>query len=67
MQHPRDTILEGVRAADLEQIRLLANGVADQRRTADLTRLEANGWIEIAHGTPLITITGRTLLETAAC
>lgn len=55
-----DRILEGVLPAELAQLQALAAGKA----TPDPLRpLEDKGWVETIAGTPLITLTGRTLLD----
>jgi hypothetical protein len=58
-----DRILEGVRPAEVAQLQALAAG----RLPIDPLRpLEDKGWVETIAGTPLITLTGRTLLDGAA-
>lgn len=57
-----DRILEGVRPSELAHLQALAAG----RVTPDHLRpLEDKGWVETVAGIPLITLTGRTLLDGA--
>jgi ribosomal protein S19E (S16A) len=65
MQKRVDVILEGVRPAEIEHLRALAAGNPPPRQSF-LTPLEDKGWVETVAGIPLITLTGRTLLDGAA-
>ena len=57
-----DMILEGVRPADMASLRALAQeGVVPAR--AHIAQLHAKGWIDLVNDEPIITLTGRTLLE----
>lgn len=58
-----DRILEGVRPSEVAQLQALAAG---QLPIDHLRPLEDKGWVETIAGTPLITLTGRTLLDGAA-
>lgn len=60
-----DRILEGVRPTDVTHLQALASGQIPVG-TSSLRQLEDKGWIETVAGTPLITLTGRTLLDGAA-
>lgn len=60
-----DIILEGVRPAELVHLRALDEGRGDSALAAQLRPLEAKGWVETVSGVPLITLTGRTLLDNA--
>jgi len=62
MNSRADLILEGVRPTELEQLRALDAGVSPLGQSY-LRPLEDKGWVETIAGTPLITLTGRTLLE----
>lgn len=55
-----DRILEGVLPSELTQLRALAAG---KTPLDPLRPLEDKGWVETFAGTPLITLTGRTLLD----
>ncbi|SFV27010.1 hypothetical protein SAMN05216456_0175 [Devosia crocina] len=57
-----DRILEGVRPAELIQLQALAEGKSGFG-AGSLQPLEDKGWVETVAGTPLITLTGRTLLD----
>ena len=57
-----DVILEGVKLAELENLRALDAGRSPQF----LQPLEDKGWVETVAGIPLITLTGRTLLDRRA-
>lgn len=57
-----DMILEGVRAAELASLSALARGEPMSRRN-DMAPLYAKGWIELVGNEPIITLTGRALLE----
>ena len=59
----RDAVLEGAKAFDLEQLRLLAAGYSATASAQELARIEAKGWLQTVGGIHLITLTGRTLLE----
>ena len=59
----RDTILEGVRAFDLDHLKALAAGSHASGNEAQLDRLAAKGWVERFGDVHLITLTGRTLLD----
>jgi ribosomal protein S19E (S16A) len=58
-----DRILEGVRPSEVAQLQALAAG---QMLPDPLRALEDKGWVETVAGTPLITLTGRTLLDGAS-
>lgn len=58
-----DVILEGVRPTELARLRELAAGGIAQ--AGQLHPLAAKGWIDLVGGVPLITLTGRTLLDRA--
>ncbi|MDV3252927.1 hypothetical protein DevBK_16430 [Devosia sp. BK] len=60
-----DRILEGVRPMEVTHLQALASGQIPVG-TAHLRQLEDKGWIETVAGTPLITLTGRTLLDGAS-
>jgi len=60
-----DRILEGVRPMELVQLQALAAGGSVPGQTY-LRPLEDKGWVETIAGTPIITLTGRTLLDGAA-
>lgn len=60
-----DVILEGVKPVELEYLRALDAGRSPAEQTF-LRPLEDKGWVETIGGTPLITLTGRTLLDGAA-
>lgn len=62
MVRQADVILEGVRAAELACLNALARGEALSRRS-DVAPLYAKGWVELAGDQPIITLTGRTLLD----
>ncbi len=57
----RDEILEGVAGAELPALRSIAEG--RPFAVAALARLQAKGWVDVVNGVPLITLTGRTLIE----
>jgi len=59
-----DVILEGVRPLELEHLRALDAGRSPAEKSF-LRPLEDKGWVETIGGTPLITLTGRTLLDGA--
>ena len=59
-----DRILEGVRPMELIQLQALASGESMLGQT-NLRPLEDKGWVETIAGTPIITLTGRTLLDGA--
>lgn len=59
----RDAVLEGAKALDLEQLRLLAQGRSTTASAQQLAGIEAKGWLETVQGIQLITLTGRTLIE----
>ena len=59
----QDIVLEGVRACELEQLRLLALGSSATASLQQLARIEATGWLETLDGVHLITLTGRAVLE----
>ena len=63
MKHQVDIILEGVRPAELAQLQALALGHGSEGGL-QLSPLEAKGWVETVGGVPLITLTGRALLDT---
>lgn len=60
-----DVILEGVKPVELEHLQALDAGRWPSGQ-AFLRPLEDKGWVETVGGTPLITLTGRTLLDGAA-
>lgn len=57
-----DRILEGVKAAELMSLNAIARGELAVRN-CDLAGLSAKGWVELAGDQPIITLTGRTLLD----
>jgi hypothetical protein len=57
-----DVILEGVRAAELASLSALARGEPTGRHT-EMAPLYAKGWVELVGNEPVITLTGRALLE----
>lgn len=57
-----DRILEGVKAAELVSLSAIARGEVAVR-SGDLAPLFAKGWVELAGDQPIITLTGRTLLD----
>jgi len=59
----RDAVLEGVRASEVEQLRLLAQGYSATASAQQLEHIAAKGWLETVGGVHLITLTGRALLE----
>lgn len=59
----RDTVLEGAKPSELEQLRLLADGRSATASAQQLERIAAKGWLDTVGGIHLITLTGRTLLE----
>ena len=59
----RDAVLEGAKAIELEQLRLLAQGRSATASAQQLADIAAKGWLETVGGIHLITLTGRTLLE----
>lgn len=61
-----DSILEGVRPAELAHLRALAEGRVGGVEGAHLRTLEDKGWVQTFAGTALITLTGRTLLDSSA-
>lgn len=62
MAQPDDRILEGVQASELASLRALAEGgLVPEKR--DIVPLHAKGWVDMLGDVPVITITGRTLLE----
>lgn len=62
MAQPEDRILEGVHASELASLRALAEGGHMPARR-DIAPLHAKGWVDMLGDVPVITITGRTLLE----
>lgn len=60
-----DIILEGVRPSELAYLRALAEGRGMGAQPAQLRPLEDKGWVETVSGVSLITLTGRTLLDSA--
>lgn len=60
-----DIILEGVRPAELAHLRALADGRVGGVEGSHLRSLEDKGWVETVSGTALITLTGRTLLDSS--
>lgn len=60
-----DRILEGVQPMELIQLQALAASGVVPGQTY-LRPLEDKGWVETIAGTPIITMTGRTLLDGAA-
>ena len=63
MKPQTDRILEGVLPSELAQLQALAAGKAMRE---PLRPLEDKGWVETVAGIPLITLTGRTLLDGSA-
>jgi hypothetical protein len=61
-----DSILEGVRPAELAHLRALAEGRFGGAAATQLRALEEKGWVETVAGTCLITLTGRTLLDSSS-
>lgn len=59
----RDIVLEGAKTFDVEQLRLLSQGLCLTGSTQQLARIAAKGWLETVDGNHLITLTGRALLE----
>ncbi|KKB76054.1 hypothetical protein VW35_20235 [Devosia soli] len=59
-----DVILEGVKPVELEYLKALDAGRSPAEQSF-LRPLEDKGWVETVGGTPLITLTGRTLLDGA--
>jgi len=57
-----DVILEGVRAVELASLSALARG-EPVSKGSDMVPLYAKGWVELAGDQPIITLTGRTLLD----
>lgn len=57
-----DLILEGVNASEVASLRALAAGepLPAQR---DIAPLHAKGWVDVIGNEPIITLTGRTLLD----
>lgn len=64
MVRQKDLILAGVQPGDVASLRLLAAGTLPEGEA--VYPLEAKGWVEVAQGVPLITLTGRALLERTA-
>ena len=64
MVRQNDVILEGVKPAEVERLRELAEG-AVLSSPGQLMPLAAKGWIDVIEGIPLITLTGLTLLDRA--
>lgn len=62
MAYRTDAILEGVRVDEMLVLRALAEGQAPASRDG-IDPLRDKGWIEMAGDVPLITLTGRALLE----
>ena len=60
--HHCDRVLEGVCPGELEHLTMLSQG-RDRLPSLWLEPLEAKGWVEVAHGEPLLTIAGRTLVD----
>lgn len=57
-----DIILEGVTASDIVSLKALDRGQQLPSRE-DLRRLALKGWVETVSDVPLITLTGRALLD----
>jgi len=61
----RDLVLEGARRDELDMLRRISDGYlvgsGDQ-----LDTLQSKGWLDVFNGTALLTLSGRTLLETSA-
>ncbi len=62
MVRQEDMILEGVKAVELASLSALARGEA-LSGGSDMAPLCAKGWVELAGDQPIITLTGRTLLD----
>lgn len=58
----RDLVLEGARREELDLLRRISNG---QMLNADdrLEALQSKGWLDVFNGIALLTLSGRTLLE----
>lgn len=55
-----DVILEGLRPGELAALRDIDDGRGSVR---PMDGLAAKGWLEVVAGVPLITLTGRALLD----
>jgi hypothetical protein len=62
MAQPADRILEGVQASEVASLQALAEGGLMPARR-DIASLHAKGWVDMLGNVPVITITGRTLLD----
>lgn len=60
MVQMQDVILEGLRPGELNILREIDHGSASIR---SFDGLAAKGWLDVVGGVPLITLTGRTLLD----
>lgn len=56
----QDVILEGLRPGELAALRDIDHGRGSMR---PMDGLAAKGWLEVVAGVPLITLTGRALLD----
>ncbi len=57
-----DLILEGVNASEVASLRALDKGDVSAARR-DIAPLHAKDWVELFGDDPIITLTGRALLE----
>lgn len=57
-----DAILEGVKPTEMACLKALAAGGTLETQLL-VAALEAKGWVEMVGGVPIITLTGRALLD----
>jgi hypothetical protein len=60
-----DLVLEGARREELDMLRRIRDGQLpspDER----LETLQSKGWLDLCNGTALLTLSGRTLVDSAA-
>lgn len=62
--HLRDLVLEGARPIEVEVLYRLSDNPEFRPGSDVARRLEAKGWIDTYGETHVLTVTGRTLLET---
>lgn len=61
----RDAVLEGPRPEEIDALVAIVTGKRERPSLTVALRMRAKGWIDMANGVYLVTITGRALLDRA--
>lgn len=63
MLHMRDAVLEGANPIEIETLARLCRDPGYQPSHDIARRLQAKGWLDLAGGAHLVTLSGRTLVK----